>query len=314
MEVRFWGARGSHPRPMTPDELRSKISTVIHRVQTSDLEDAQSRERFLLGLPDWLFRPPGGNTPCVELRLGDQESIVFDAGTGIIQLAEDWARRGYSEDCINLFFTHFHYDHVQGLPFFGPAYNPASRIRFFSPVENFETTLRSQMQHPFFPVTMEGKMTESMEFHVLKEDELFVSGARVRYRLMNHPGGAYAYRVDYHGRSFIYASDAELQNEDFEHSQANRDFFEGVDVLILDTQYTLGEAIEKYNWGHSAFSLSVDFALTWKVKRLFMFHHEPRYSDKRLVKNLESARAYAVKSSSHDLKIELSREGSRITV
>lgn len=213
-----------------------------------------------------------------------------------------------------MFFTHFHYDHIQGLPFFGPAYNPATHVRFYSPVSNFEDSLRAHMRHPYFPVTMEGKMTELMEFHVLPDEGCELSGARVRHRLMNHPGGAYAYRVDYQGKSFIYASDAELQNEDFERSQANRDFFEGVDLLVLDTQYTLGEAIERYNWGHSAFSLSVDFALTWKVKKLYMFHHEPRYSEKRLVKNLESARAYALKSSSHKLRIELSREGTCITV
>lgn len=314
MRFTVWGSRGSHPTPLSPQAIQSKISTIVQRIRPSDLRSPQARERFLASLPPWLFGTTSGNTACVQLELDESRQLVFDAGSGIVGFGVSQFRREPPPKEYHIFFTHFHYDHVQGLPFFAHAYNPGVTVHFYSPVENVREILSAHMNHPYFPVTMEDKMSPNLHFHHLKDQEIEVMGARVRWRELNHPGRAFGYRVDHEERSFGYVTDVELESRDFEKSPGNAAFFQDMDAMILDTQYTLDEAIEKYNWGHSSFSLGVDFALAWRAKRLFMFHHEPQYDDKKLQQNLSSARWYANRIGGGDLKIELAREGVTIDV
>lgn len=313
MRFTVWGGRGSHPTALTPQQVQSKISTVVQRIHPSDLVTPAARERFLATLPDWLFGTTGGNTACIQLQIDDRNQLVFDAGSGIINFGYSQLRRDPPPSEYHLFFTHFHYDHVQGLPFFPHAYNPTIRLNIYSPLDGIHDILRGQMGHPYFPIRMDDRML-NVHPHRLGPEGVELYGARVTWRELNHPGRAFGYRVEYQGRTFAYVTDVELQEEDFEQTPENAAFFGGVDAMILDTQYTLDEAIEKYNWGHSSFSLGVDFALAWKVKRLYMFHHEPQYDDKKLEHNLQSARWYATRSGGRDLEINLSREGRTIDV
>ncbi len=312
MKVRFWGVRGSHPTPVTPDEIRRKIAAVVRRVRPYDLKNADSRERFLARLPEWLFGTTGGNTPCVECLLSDDTMLVFGAGTGIQRLSTALRASKQRRKVFHIFFSHFHYDHVQGLPFFVPAYIPDTELHFYSPIPELEQILRKHMVHPFFPIRMEDKMTKRMHFHVFSEPEIQIGSARIQTHELNHPGRAFAYKVTEGERSFVYCTDTELSSEDFEMNTLNRNMFHGADVLVLDTMYTLGEAIEKYSWGHSSFSLGVEFATTWQVKALYLFHHEPLYDDKKLDHNLTAARWYANRLGNSGLSIELAREGDSI--
>lgn len=311
MKITVWGCRGSHPLPLTPDAIRSKIATAIRRVQISDLADSNTRERFLAQLPPWLFGTVGGNTSCVQVELTDREQIIFDAGSGIIPFGHRESKRPHPPNQYHIFFTHFHYDHVQGLPFFPQAYNPAIQVHFYSPDAAVREILSRQMHHPYFPVTMEDQMS-NLHFHVLNPaDRCLLYGATLRCRPLNHPGGAYAYRLDFEGRSVCYCTDVELTENDFSRSGSGLEFFHGLDAIILDTQYTLDEAVRKYNWGHSSFSLGVDFAIAMDIPRLFLFHHEPQYSDKKIFENLSAARAYARKCGARSLGVELALEGSQ---
>lgn len=314
MRFTVWGSRGSHPTVLTPAAVRSKISTVVQRIRATDIVDASTRERFLASLPSWLFGTTGGNTACVQLEIDDRRQIIFDAGSGIINFGYSQLHRDPPPNEYHIFFTHFHYDHIQGFPFFVHAFNPAVRIHFYSPVENLQEILSHQMGHPYFPIRMEDKMSGNFEFHQLTGSEVDVYGATVRWRELNHPGKAYGYRVDYEGRSFGYITDVELLESDFAKTEENAQFFTSIDAMILDTQYTLDEAIEKYTWGHSSFSLGVDFALAWEVSRLYMFHHEPQYDDKKIEQNLQNARWYANWMGGTGLKVSLAREGETIDV
>ncbi len=313
MTIRFWGVRGSHPRPLLPEEVRSKIVSVVQRIRTVDLESAETRERFLAALPPWLFGTMGGNTPCVEARLSDGHVIVFGAGSGIQALSAAMQRDNRDVREFHVFFTHFHYDHVQGLPFFAPAYNPNVKVTFYSPRPELEQNLKQHMQHPYFPITMDEKMS-NLEFVVLGEKPLRFGSAELTWRELNHPGTAFGYQIREHGKTFVHATDVELLESDFEKTPENTRFFQGADMMTLDTQYTLGEAIEKYNWGHTSFSLGVDFATAWATKRLYLFHHEPLYDDKKLHKNLQSARWYANRLGNTTLQIYLSEEGTEVEV
>ncbi len=314
MRFTVWGARGSYPTPITPQALRSKITSIVQRIKPSDLASVDSRERFLASLPPWLFGTTGGNTACVDLAFEDGNRVIFDAGSGIIGLGLSLLKQDPPPTELHIFFTHFHYDHIQGLPFLPQAYNPSIAVHFYSPLDRLYEKLSGQMKTPYYPITMDDKMSGNLHFHQLPPEGIELYGRRIRWRELNHPGRAFGYRVDEGDRSFGYITDIELREQDFEKSVENKKFFEGLDAMILDTQYTLDEAIEKHDWGHSSFSLGVDFAVAWNISNMYMFHHEPLYSDKKLDQNLQSARWYAKRIGGNTLEIELATEGVTIDV
>ena len=312
MRVKFWGVRGSVPAPALPSQIRNKIASVVQRIRPGDLESTASRERFLANLPPWLFGTYGGNSACIEARLSDNNCVILDAGSGIRELSASLMKEPRPITEFHVFITHFHYDHLQGLPFFAPAYNPNVRITFYSPVKDFKDIIANHMKPPYFPVTMEMAMESNYRFHVLEEGPVRIGNGIVDWRRHKHPGGAVAYRIQEDDRAFIFSTDTELQESDFEKSPENRRFYGDVDMIILDSQYTLGEAIEKYDWGHSSFSLGVDFVTAWNIKQLYMYHHDPQYDDHRLYKNLQSAKWYAKNLGNTELEIYLSEEGLEV--
>ena len=313
MRVRFWGVRGSLPSPQLPSQIKSKISAILERLTPGDLESPESRERFLAGLPPWLFGTVGGNSPCVTVQLDDMSDIlVFDAGSGIRELGIASAKIKPKPPAYHIFFSHFHWDHIMGLPFFNPAYDPSVQLEFYSPLAAMETALHGQMTAPYFPVHMES-MGSKKKFHTLSEP-VKINNASVSFRKMNHPGDSFSYRVDDGKRSFIYATDTELSANDFLKNDENSAFFSGADLLVIDSQYTLGEAIEKYNWGHSAFSLAVDFAANWNIKHMVLFHHDPTYDDRKLFNIIQSAKWYTERMNIKGIQLSLAMEGMEIVL
>ena len=284
----------------------------MQRISVKDLENQDERELFLASLPDYLFSTVGGNTACVEIATDEKCRFIFDAGTGIRELGNEIASSRRPADC-HLFFSHFHWDHIQGLPFFAPAFDPGCSIAFYSPVPEFQSILEGQMKPPYFPVTMD-VMAANKVFHVLDRQPVVVGGVKISYRAMNHPGGCYSYSIEEAGVKAIYSTDTELREEDFRRTSENREYFQDADLLVLDTQYTLGEAIEKYNWGHSSFGLASDFAATWGIKKLVLFHHEPSYSDLKIESMFKNASWYIEHLESRGVEVFLAREGLEVEV
>lgn len=314
MKIRFWGVRGSIPTPLTPEEVRRKISAVVARVHPNDLKSPESRERFLSHLPPSLFGTTGGNTTCVEVRLKDNSVILFDAGTGISRFASSAAKEQPQPKVFHLFFTHFHWDHIQGFPFFNPqAFDKEATIHIYSPRGDVEQILREQMKPPYFPITMD-TLQAKIVYHKLDGETVKIGPAEVSWRQMQHPGSSHAYKVSAEEGAFIFSTDTELRAEDFARDSENSRFFGKTSVLAIDSQYTLDEAIEKYDWGHSSYSLAVDFASEWKIGTLILFHHEPLYNDNKMFSIEKSARWYKSHVDTHDLKILLAQEGLEVPI
>jgi len=313
MLVKFWGVRGSIPAPQLPSQVRSKISAILERITAEDIKTPENRERFLAALPPWLFGTVGGNTPCVSVS-GESEKdiIVFDMGSGFRELGVSMGKEKPKPENYYIFLSHFHWDHLQGLPFFGPAYDPGVTLRFYSPTTKLETALHGQMTSPYFPVHMES-MGSKKEFLQIT-GPLKIGSLSVDYKKMNHPGDSYSYKITEGNRIFIFATDTELSANDFQKTEENINYFDNADCIVLDSQYTLGEAIEKYNWGHSAFSLAVDFAANWNIKQLFLFHHDPTYDDRKLFNMLQSARWYTERMGIKGIEISLAMEGREINL
>jgi phosphoribosyl 1,2-cyclic phosphodiesterase len=278
-----------------------------------DIESAESRERFLAGLPPWLYGTVGGNSLCLSVDIeGFNEPIIFDCGSGIREMGI--ARNAVRPASLqyHIFFSHFHWDHVLGFPFFGPGYNPSVTLDFYSPKPGLEDCLRATMAEPYFPVRLE-TMRSKKRFHLL-EGPFCIGPVSIAFKKMSHPGDSYSYAVSHNGKRFIYATDTELSMADFVPDEGNTGFFKDADVIVLDSQYTLGEAIEKFSWGHTAFSLAVEFAANWGIKHLVLFHHDPTYDDRKLYGILQSARWYLQRLGVKGMEISLATEGLEISL
>jgi phosphoribosyl 1,2-cyclic phosphodiesterase/CheY-like chemotaxis protein len=294
--IRFWGVRGSIPVP------------------------GKSTVRY------------GGNTSCVEVR-ADGEIIILDAGTGIrllgLALDKEFGPRAMK---LTLLISHTHWDHIQGLPFFSPAYNEKNVIRvlgYEGARAGLATILAGQMETPFFPVSLP-ELPSHLAIEELKETEFQIGKVAVRSKFANHPGICAGYRLSAGSGSIAYFPDNEpyeplkmhlasragiSQEEARDFAIAEREkmveFLQGCDFAIMDTQYTDEEYTDHIGWGHSSLSSVVSLALDANVGRLLLFHHDPNHDDEMIDKMVECARGLVAKSGK-PLEVEAAREGAEI--
>ncbi len=313
MDIRFWGVRGSVPAPLTGQQVQAKIEAVVQRISPRDIVSLDARQRFLASLPPSIFGTVGGNTSCVEVRDSRGNVCLLDAGTGI----REFGKRGAPapDNTYHILLSHFHWDHIQGLPFLDHAYMKSCRIIFYSVFPAARRLLSRQMDLPYFPVQFDTGFLADISFRQVVPGVPFRIGElTVVARKMSHPGNSYAYSFVEGDKKVVYATDVELSGSDFEDTQANSSYFMDTHAIILDTQYTVEEALHKENWGHSAFSLAVDFAARWNIGRMYLFHHEPAYDDRKLNSILQSAQWYAQYVADTDLTLHLAQEGVSFSV
>ncbi|MFP4165661.1 MAG: MBL fold metallo-hydrolase [Opitutales bacterium] len=224
------------------------------------------------------------NTSCVQIEAGTDEALLCDAGSGI----RDYALYlGPNPDpaTYHIFISHLHWDHIQGFPFFTPAFQRGNRIIFHGFHQEIETAIRSQMDPPCFPVPFE-HMQADIEFDVQPDGTQFQIGpVAVKTAKQQHPGDSWGYRFEKNGKSIVYSSDSEHGPEAMKDDYPFLDFLRNADVLLVDGQYTLEEAENsKRYWGHSNAVIAVELAVRAKVRQLIVFHHEPAYSDSDIEK------------------------------
>jgi phosphoribosyl 1,2-cyclic phosphodiesterase len=224
----------------------------------------------------------GGNTSCVEVGFRDGSVAVIDAGTGLRGLGASLRDRVTQAPVIHLLLTHFHWDHIQGLPFFAPLYSPAAEIVFHSgrAPEEVRRILAGQMAEPYFPVA----------FETLPSRLRYIQGDSPGFRCfpLNHPQGCHGYRVEADGVAVVYACD--FEHGDPAADAALREHSRNADVLIYDAQYTPEEYESRRGWGHSTWLEATKVARDAGVKRLVLTHHDPSHDDAALTEILASAR------------------------
>ena len=228
------------------------------------------------------FEKYGGNTTCIKiLREKVNRIAILDAGTGIRNLGKELMAEGVSQNIINIFFSHFHWDHIQGFPFFAPAYNSAQKIGIHTmggkgKINNLKEIFTVQMQKEYFPVEL-GKMGAQFKFFSHGDEET-IQGANVSSIAQYHKyrGGSYGFRVDDEDVSLVVCTDIE-HKKGIDKSIVK--FARGADLLVHDGQYTPEEYKKFKGWGHSTWEQAIEVATQAKVKRLIITHHDPDHND-----------------------------------
>jgi phosphoribosyl 1,2-cyclic phosphodiesterase len=283
--VKFWGTRGSIPTP------------------------GHKTRRY------------GGNTSCVEVRI-DDTVFICDGGTGLRELGVDLAART-DQVTAHLLFSHTHWDHIQGFPFFIPAYSPTSKLHVYEVRRNdnrVQRLLLGQMQSEYFPVSFEN-LGATIAFNDLAGGEKTIDGTLVGHLEQTHPGTSFAYSFSKAGVRIVYATDSELDLQIENAEQAIRDpqalrrlpqhivrFVAEADLLVADGQYSDAEYPKKVGWGHARATTVVDLAIQAHVKQLAIYHHDPMHGDEFIDETIEACRERVARAGSN-LVVFGAREG-----
>lgn len=298
MKLKIWGCRGSIPTP------------------------GKDTVRY------------GGNTPCVELKLNDNNLIILDSGTGIKNLGNYLIRKGESIKAY-IMITHPHWDHIQGFPFFKPLFisgNEFTIVGSGARTKTLEQIVADQMDRVYFPVRL-SELKATIKFLQVGEEEFKIYDATVQTIYVNHPGFTLGYRITYDNKTIVYISDNEpfdreitpylfnwekevVEKFDKISGDPNKRIFEfvkGADLLIHDTTYTPEEYVEKVGWGHSHYLFTLRVAHEGGVKRLLLFHHDHTHTDNMIDEIYEHCKN-EVKKKKYKFDLLVASEGMEIKI
>ncbi len=251
----------------------------------------------------------GGNTSCLLVEPDDDVILIFDAGTGIRSLGQLLVSDGRD---IYLLFSHHHWDHIQGLPFFRPIYQQGRTIRLLSNNLNSgdASSVLDQMSDSHFPITGAQLRAQIEVVPFNDQGSLMIGDAKVSTMPLNHPGGGSGYKIETAHGSLVYITDNELSPPDEMQTSYPEwiDFIQGVDLLIHDAMFLDDELPKVHGWGHSLVSQVLQLALDADVKRLVLFHHDPSRTDAQLDEILANSREWMA-SHSAEIEVSLAREG-----
>jgi phosphoribosyl 1,2-cyclic phosphodiesterase len=237
------------------------------------------------------FQQFGGNTTCLQITFTDTNRIVIiDAGTGLRNLGRDLRAIGHKQEQIVIALSHFHWDHIQGFPFFAPAYDSKQKITLLTLGRDRTTTdLRQifevQMQSEYFPVQLDqmGAVFEFLQIADASRHFTAINGVEtvVTAQRHNHPGGAYSFRIERNGKVLVVCTDVEHGKQI---DPRLVELARGADLLVHDAQYTAEELLKRRGWGHSSFDQAMQLAEMAGVKRLALTHHDPEHDDEFLLR------------------------------
>ena len=292
MRIKLWGVRGSLPSPIAPDRVRQQLEMVLS--QFEEIKQAGSpitAAQFLDMLPGHMNGGYGGNTSCGEIQLGDTR-LIIDGGSGIRNLSDVLVRSKPVPDEFHIYLTHFHWDHLIGLPFFMPLYMKGKTVHFYGVHDDLEEALHILFRKPQFPVPFKVISPQIKVHKIEARQPLRIGDLTVTPFALDHPDPCWGARVEGGGKSIAWAVDTEGTRTTPEELGADLGLYKNADLMIFDAQYSFGEAIEKINWGHSSGPIGIDLALRENIKQVLFMHHDPAASDEAIWDGEEQTKRY----------------------
>lgn len=294
------------------EKLKEAIEFQLNK-NRNDFEILFYGTRGSISVPEEGYIKYGGNTSCIKVIV-DGELIIFDAGTGIRKLGldlEESAAKG------SILISHTHWDHIQGFPFFMTAYNPKSIIYIYGPGGmdmTMKDIFKGQFEANYFPISLD-EVYGKLNFIDLVEQEFMINRIKITTAYLMHPGITLAYRLEFRGKTLVYATDNEVLTDknsgSIEQNTGFLNIIKDADILITDSQYTDEEYYQKKNWGHSSLSSVIEAASISGVKRLVLFHHDPMHSDE-IMDSMENMARKIISEKNISFECTAAREKQRL--
>ena len=306
MKIKIWGSRGSLPAPYTPAEVEDKINKSLTDFFDGGYTGKADIKEFLKNRMTGRFSGYGGNTLCVELTT-PKSQLIIDAGSGIrllgYKLLQGSCGKGKGE--VHILFTHFHWDHISGLPFFVPMHIPGNKIHVYAVQDDLEKMFQTMFQKPYFPLELKD-VAGTIIYHKIDLHTWYDFNDLVYSPFnLDHPDPCYGYRFEYHGKSYGHCVDTEAKVISPQKLGKDADYYKDLDLMLFDAQYRTKEKYEKVDWGHASAAVGIDIAMNEGIKKAVFIHHDPSSTDEKIYEYEQEAREY------YETKLAMSEKTGR---
>ena len=293
LRVKYWGVRGSLPSSPTPAQWTEDVENLLRGFFRSGYDQPSQIRDYLRGLSETQIGGFGTATTCAEVYT-DTTHVIIDGGSGIRNLSESLFRNPHqrSRTHHHIFLTHFHWDHLIGLPFFAPHFIKNHKVTYYAVQPELEQIVRMMFKRPLFPVDF-SSLSAQVQFVALAPRKPYTLGdMTITPYQLDHPDPCWGFRIEHEGKVYSHCVDTEGTRVARESMGPDLPLYQGVDLLYFDAQYTLPELAEKANWGHSAAQIGLDIAFRESVRYIVFAHHDPGASTKQIEELKRQTREY----------------------
>jgi phosphoribosyl 1,2-cyclic phosphodiesterase len=321
MEIRLWGVRGSLPAPVPPERLRLRLEEVLAQFERlKDQNVPVTAKQFIETLPTHLTGGFGGNTSCAEVVSG-KSRVLIDGGSGLRAFSDQIMKSDPQCNEFHIYFTHFHWDHLIGLPFFAPIYMKGKTVHCYAVHKELQDCLRILFCKPNFPVPYEVVQSQLKIHRLEPRKKVKIGDIELTPYQLDHPDECWGARIEHGGKSIAWCVDTECTRVTRDEMGLDLPLYSKADLMVFDAQYSFGEALEKINWGHSSGPVGIDIALREEVRRAVFMHHDPNADCETINRAEEQTRHYydellrarrATKMKVPELEWHFAREGEVI--
>lgn len=314
MQIKFWGVRGSLPSAQTTLEQVQHFDHLMNLFFDSGFSKKSEINNFIKNHSAAEIGGFGSSTTCVEIRAKDR-SVIIDGGSGLKYLSDELFKSGRikTENEFHIFMSHFHFDHIIGIPFFAPHFMADKKIHYYSVLPNTEEIVRSLFTKPVFPVTYE-QLQAKIEFHQIENYQpMQINEFKITPYKLDHPDPCSGFRVEKSGKVYAHAVDHEVARRTREQLGPDAALFENTDLLYIDAQYEESEIASKKGWGHGTCERGFEVANVFGAKNILFAHHEPASSLAETLQRKKQASDFFTKKYPHSkLKWDFAYEGQLV--